>query len=185
MVRIVSGSKGGLRLKTKNDISTRATLEKVREAMFDMVMIYIPGAYVLDLFSGNGCLGIEALSRGASSLVLVEQDPRALSCIRRNLQMTGFGKQSRLISASVERTIPMLQKEGLKFDLIFMDPPYDHGFEKKIGELIAEHDLLSEDGMLIIESSSGTEVELSGLSRIREKTYKTTRFTFFERLENQ
>ena len=59
------------------------------------------------------------------------------------------------------------------------------GFEKKIGELIAEHDLLSEDGMLIIESSSGTEVELSGLSRIREKTYKTTRFTFFERLENQ
>ncbi len=185
MTRVIAGSAKGRHLVTPEGMNTRPTTDRLKEALFGMIQFDLAGSSFLDLFAGSGQMGIEALSRGASSLVLVEQDPRALSCIRRNLQLTGFAKQSRLISASVERAIPMLQKEGLKFDLIFMDPPYDHGFEKKIGELIAEHDLLSEDGMLIIESSSGTEVELSGLSRIREKTYKTTRFTFFERLENQ
>ena len=185
MTRVIAGSAKGRRLVTPEGMNTRPTTDRLKEALFGMIQFDLAGSSFLDLFAGSGQMGIEALSRGASELVLVEQDPRALSCIRRNLHSLGMEKASRVIASSVERAIPLLQKENRRFDFIYMDPPYDHGFEKKIGELVAQYDLLGESGILIIESSSGTAVELSGLSKIKEKIYKTTRFTFFERLENQ
>ena len=185
MTRVIAGSAKGRRLITPEGMNTRPTTDRLKEALFGMIQFDLAGSSFLDLFAGSGQIGIEALSRGASSLILIEQDPRALSCIRRNLSDLGFEKRSRLISSSVERGLALLEKEGFRFDFIFMDPPYDHGYEKKIGELIGEYGLLAEDGVLIMESSSGTVVDLDLLLKVREKVYKTTRFTFFKRLENQ
>ena len=154
MVRIVSGSKGGLRLKTKNDISTRATLEKVREAMFDMVMIYIPGAYVLDLFSGNGCLGIEALSRGAERCVFNDKDKECVKIIMDNLAYTGLEEKASVMMNDYTECLARLCTKGEKFDIILLDPPYGRGFIEPSVTLANKKDLCSDHCFVIAETDS-------------------------------
>jgi len=181
MTRVIAGSARGRHLVTPEGMGTRPTTDRCKEALFGVIQFDVPGSRFLDLFAGSGQIGIEALSRGAVSLDLVEQDRRAMSCIRQNLQSLNFTSQSRTWLMSVEKAILYFHQEHRQFDMIFMDPPYEHGFEEKIGSLIAESDLLSDQGMLIIESSSQTDVDLPGLVKIREKTYKTTRFSFFSK----
>ena len=184
MTRVIAGSAKGRHLLTPDGMNTRPTTDRLKESLFGMIQFDLPGCRFLDLFSGSGQIGIEALSRGADRACFVEQDPKALDCIRKNLKSAGFAGRSRVIASSVERALAVLSSEEEQFDIIYMDPPYEHGFEQKIGEMIGEYGLLREDGILIMESSSGTEVELSSLEKVREKVYKTTRFTFFERREN-
>lgn len=180
MMRVIAGSAKGRRLTAPEGLNTRPTTDRLKEALFGMIQFDVPGAEFLDLFAGSGGIGIEALSRGAVSLDTVEQEAKALSCIRANLKTVGFERRARVWAMPVERALRLLSSEGRRFDMIYMDPPYLKGWEEKIGALVAEYGLLKPDGILIVESSSETIVRVPGLDVVKEKAYKTTRFTFMQ-----
>ncbi len=178
IMRVIAGSAKGRKLKAPEGLHTRPTTDRLKEALFGSIQFEISGAAFLDLFAGSGGIGIEALSRGARTLDLVEQDAKALFCIRQNIKELSFERQTRIWAMPVERALKELAKEKRVFDIIFMDPPYLKGWENKTAALIAQYSLLGPKGLLIIESSSQTRVEAAGLVLVKEKEYKTTRFSY-------
>lgn len=121
-MRIVAGRHKGLRLFTpEKGAPTRPTTDRAREGLFSSLASEVPGSSFLDLFSGTGANGLEALSRGAERVVLVEKHPKALRCIRKNLGLVGSPPEVELVAQTVER---YLETTSESFDLVFADPPF-------------------------------------------------------------
>jgi 16S rRNA (guanine966-N2)-methyltransferase len=176
-VRVIAGSRKGHKLAAPHGLDTRPTSDRVRENVFNLVGP-VDGARVLDLFAGSGALGIEALSRGATSVVFVERDPDAVRTIERNLdklRLTG----ARVIHGDALRAIAQEAVAGAKYDLVLVDPPY--GMLTEIQPRLARHlpSLLAADGVLVVETDSRTEPELP-LAVRTSRTYGQTRITLFE-----
>lgn len=170
-MRIISGSAGGLRLQVPASV-TRPTSDRVREALFSTLGSRVAGSRVADLFAGSGALGIEALSRGAAAVTFVEQDRRAAAVIRDNLARCRLdGPQARVEVAGVRRWLRRLgaaaqvargggRPAGTLFDLVLADPPYVKrpGDSDHAADLLAAAelpDLLSPDGLLVVEVGAG------------------------------
>ena len=168
-MRIVAGEHRGRRLQAPRGRSTRPTADRVREALFSMLGD-VRGVRVLDLFAGSGALGIEALSRGAASVVFVERDTAAVAAIRRNLEAIGAAETA----VRRREVLGFLGSCRESFDLVFVDPPYDFA-PRLAGPLSAALPaVLSEDALIVTESSKRTPLELS-LPLTRERTYGDTR----------
>jgi 16S rRNA (guanine966-N2)-methyltransferase len=127
MMRIVAGSFGGRRLHPPKNRAIRPTSDRVREAIFSIIAEQIPDANVLDLFAGTGALGLEALSRGASRAVFVDQSAEANRLIRANVELCGVQDRATVMQKSIVQALRRLGKDGCTFDLVFMDPPYGRG----------------------------------------------------------
>lgn len=179
MTRVIAGTAGGRRLKVPEGEETRPTMDRTKEALFGIIQFELDGVSFLDLFAGSGGIGIEALSRGASSCDFVESGREALSCIRANLSALSMQDRAKVWPMSVERAMKEMAAKGRKFDIIFLDPPYHQGWEQKTVQLAEHLGLLKSGGLLIAESSSDTEVVSDGFTLEKVKTYKTTRFSFF------
>ena len=180
IMRVIAGSAKRLQLKTIDGLDTRPTTDRIKETLFNMISHEIADSCFLDLFSGSGAIGIEALSRGA---VFVEQNRKAMACIRENLTFTKLAKQSVLLEMDVLSALKRLEGK-YQFDYIFMDPPYRKMLEKQVLEYLSESTILSQDAVVIVESSLDTEfsyVEELGFSVIKEKIYKTNKHIFLER----
>ena len=137
----------------------------------------------LDLFSGSGAIGIEALSRGALKACFVEQSKSAMNCIRENLKNTKLDAYAELYETDVISALKRMK--GKKFDYVFMDPPYDMLLEKKVLEYLASADLLSEDALIIVEASIDTNfdyVENLGFTIVKSKDYKSNKHVFIEKV---
>ncbi len=152
MVRVISGSARGMKLVSPSGLDTRPTLDRVKEPLFSMLMPYIRGAKVLDLFAGSGALGIEALSRGAESAVFVDNSKEAQSCVKQNLEKARLLGAGRFVLGDSLRYLR--ESEG-GFSLIFLDPPYNGGLYEKALGLIYERKLLTEGGRIAVEWDSG------------------------------
>ena len=140
----------------------------------------IPDCRFLDLFSGSGAIGIEALSRGAASAVFVEKNPRACACIRDNLSFTKLADSGKLLNVDVLTALRMLEKEPA-FDCIFMDPPYNMGLEKQVLEYLTDSSVADENTLIIVEADLNTDfayVESYGYRLLRSKEYKTNKHVF-------
>jgi len=124
MVRVIAGSARGRKLKTVDSENTKPTLDRVKEAMFSMLMPYLPCSAVLDLFAGNGTLGIEALSRGARSAVFNDKSRECYRCIKENTVTAGFEASTEIYASDYRELISSLKKKRRKFDLVLLDPPY-------------------------------------------------------------
>ena len=183
MMGVIAGSAKGRKLLTPEGMNTRPTTDRLKEALFGMIQFDVPGAEFLDLFAGSGGVGIEAVSRGAARLDSVEQDAKALHCIQTNLKTLNFDQVAKVWPMPVERALQTMAAQGRKFDIIFMDPPYLKGWEDKIVSLVSEYELLKPDGFMIVESSSETTITSEALKLFKEKTYKTTRFSFLQPAE--
>jgi 16S rRNA (guanine966-N2)-methyltransferase len=176
-VRVIAGSRKGHKLDAPRGLDTRPTSDRVRENIFNLVGP-VEGARVLDLYAGSGALGIEALSRGATSAVFVERDPDAVRTIERNLdklRLTG----ARVVHGDALRAIAQEAIAGAKYDLVLVDPPY--GMLTEIQPRLARHlpSLVAADGVLVMETDSRTEPELPLAVRTSRK-YGQTRVTLFE-----
>ena len=179
MTRIIAGSAGGTRLEVPGQ-GTRPTSDRVRESLFGALesMDAIAGARVLDLYAGSGALGLEALSRGARSAVLVERGRSAAAVIRRNVAVVGkaFAASGAPASAIVQES-PVhgyLRHAAGPFDLVFTDPPYDLSDTEMTADLVALAPLLSAHAVVVIERakrSSPPDLAAAGLALIREKAY--------------
>lgn len=125
-MRIIGGEAKGLKLRAPKGTGTRPTSDRVREAVFSIVLARreLAGSEVLDLFAGSGALGLEALSRGAGRAVLVDQASGAVQAIEDNVVRLGYGNRCEVMRSSVDRALPRLERQGRLFDLAFVDPPY-------------------------------------------------------------
>lgn len=182
-MRVIAGSAKRMQLKTIEGMDTRPTTDRIKETLFNMISPYVAGCNFLDLFSGSGAIGIEALSRSAQEAVFVEQSPKAMNCIRENLRHTKLEKNAELIQTDVMSALKRL--DGKKqFDYIFMDPPYNQMLEKQVLEYLSTSNLMTEDGVIIVEASLETDfsyIEDLEFSVIKEKKYKTNKHIFLER----
>jgi 16S rRNA (guanine966-N2)-methyltransferase len=178
-LRVISGTAGGLLLKSPKRHALRPTQDRIRGVVFSSLAEKIPGARVLDLYAGTGSFGIEALSRGAERAVFVEQDREAVDCIRENL------RHCKLTGGDVRQSdaLAYLDQPGEAFDLIFADPPYD----KKPGPLNG-HPLLAKfaqrlcaKGLIVWEHFASQQIdETPEWSILRHRTYGETGLTFFQ-----
>ncbi len=124
-MRIIGGSAGGIRLESLDLDSLRPMLDRVKESLFNIIRLDVPGARVLDLFCGSGALGLEALSRGAESGVFVEQDPRLVELARENAELCALAERCRVLRADVlSLPVRLAPPSGLAAGLVFVDPPY-------------------------------------------------------------
>jgi len=179
-MRIISGSERGRRLKTPEGEHTRPTAEKVKEALFSIIQFEIEGRRVLDLFAGSGQLGLEALSRGARECVFVDNDKAAMQLIRDNAEKCRFTDKSKFFQTDYTTA---LKRPGEKYDIIIIDPPYKSGFHKKALELISGFDILSINGIIIVETEVETELpeSIGAISKLREYQYSRTKLTTYRR----
>ncbi len=184
-MRVIAGSAKRTQLKTIEGIETRPTTDRIKETLFNMLSPDLYDASFLDLFAGSGGIGIEALSRGASEAVFVEMNPKAMTCIKENLKKTHLEDRALTLQMDVLSAIKRL--EGKKqFDFIFMDPPYNHEWERKVLEQLFHGNILSLDGVIIVEASLETQmnyIEELGFEVIKEKIYKTNKHIFLSKNE--
>ncbi|GAB3058055.1 16S rRNA (guanine(966)-N(2))-methyltransferase RsmD [Intrasporangium mesophilum] len=180
MTRIISGSAGGRRLQTPSGPTTRPTSDRVREALFSRLEHrgLLEGTNVLDLYAGSGALGLEAASRGAVLVLLVESGKAAAKVIRANIKQVGR-PGVRLLADTVERALDGGPPGGIRMDLVLIDPPYDLSEDALAGVLasLVERAWLARDAFVVVERSSRSPqprwpegLELSGEKRYGETT---------------
>ena len=182
-MRVIAGSARRLILVAPKGNETRPTSDKTKETLFNCLMPYIGGASFLDLFAGSGAIGIEALSRGASSCVFAEKSKEACECINKNLATTHLADKAVLEKGDVLGLISKLERKG-PFDIIFMDPPFNCDLEKAAIKLISQSNILSDDGIIVIEASNETDFSYLGelgYDIFKIKEYKTHRHVFIKR----
>lgn len=148
-MRLTGGQSRGRRLKRPRAAGLRPTSSRVREALFDILGPRIEGACVLDLYAGTGAVGIEALSRGARRAVFVERDKSAARLIRENLALLGRDGAAEIVVLPVEASLAALTLRAERFDVVFLDPPYDPGITHEV--LSSASRLVLPGGTLIVE----------------------------------
>ena len=182
-MRVIAGTARSLPLKTPEGMDTRPTTDRIKETLFNMLQTKVGGSVFVDMFSGSGGIGIEALSRGAAHASFVEQSKKAMECIKDNLKYTKLSDRAEFYETDAVNALSRM--EGKKqFDYIFMDPPYNQLHEKRVLEYLSNSMLLSDDGIIIVEASLETDfsyVEELGFTIIKEKEYKTNKHIFLEK----
>ena len=151
-MRIISGSARGTKLFTLDGTNTRPTLDRVKESVFNIIQNKIEDAIVLDLFAGSGAIGLEFLSRGAQKAYLCDYSKEAIQMINKNLEKTRLIEKTKIYNTDYMETLKRIEKENVKFDIIFLDPPYKLDLSIKALEQISKSKLLNEEGIIIIET---------------------------------
>jgi 16S rRNA (guanine966-N2)-methyltransferase len=177
-LRVIGGIAKGKRLKTRKVKHLRPATDFVKEALFNILMLKVPGSVFLDLYAGSGSIGIEALSRGALRACFIEKDPGNAALVKENLKITGFTEKAEVFIGDVLYLLPLLQKKDYQFDLIFVDPPFRQGLVKPTLELIWELRLLSPEGVAITRSATGEEIT-TVKNPFRQKRYGDSVLMFF------
>ena len=185
-MRVIAGTARRTQLKTLEGLDTRPTTDRLKETLFNMLQYDLADCVFLDLFGGSGGIGIEALSRGASFCVFVEQNPMAAECIRDNLKATRLEEKALVMNCDALTALNRLEGKDYRFDYIFMDPPYDQGLERQMLEYLAHSAMIDKQSTVIIEASLGTSfdyLEPIGFILEKNKKYKTNRHVFVYRGE--
>ena len=176
-MRVIAGSAKRLQLKTLDGLETRPTTDRIKETLFNMIAPFLYDCVFLDLFSGSGGIGIEALSRGAKEAVFVEKNPKAMECIKSNLKTTRLEKKALTLTKDVMAALYCLEGERT-FDYIFMDPPYHQELEREVLHYLKDSELVYEDTVIIVEAAKDTDfsyIEDFGYAVIKTKEYKTNK----------
>lgn len=176
-MRVISGSARGLKLLSPEGLDTRPTTDRVKESLFNILQPYIPCDAVLDLFSGSGALGIEALSRGCEKAVFVESSVNALAVTEKNIEKARFLSRAKIIKSEA---LAFLSECHERFDIIFLDPPYDKGLLEPVFEKIFTGKLLSPDGIIAVETKhDGEKIENGNFEIIKYAKYGKSAVSIF------
>lgn len=175
---MISGTAGGRKLYAPKSHNIRPALDKVKGAVFN-ILFDVEGMRVLDLFAGTGAIGIEALSRGASHATFVDMSKEAITIIKKNIELCGFTERSRIFPRPVNVALEYFMKQGEKFDLVFVDPPYLKALVRPTLEMIAGADILKHGGRIIVEHHPKEPVNhVSGLTLTGTRKYGQTLVSF-------
>jgi 16S rRNA (guanine(966)-N(2))-methyltransferase RsmD len=179
-MRILAGALKGRRLVTPGGAVTRPTADQVRLALMDALAPRLAETRWLDLFAGAGGVGLEALSRGAAHVTFVERDRRAVAALRRNIAALGLAARTRVLAEDVRRALDRLTREGARFDLVFVDPPYASGFADLALARLAAGGLVTADGVVVVQHSTKHPPD-AGAARwraFRRRRFGQTTLTF-------
>jgi len=181
-VRVISGTARGLKLIAPKGLNTRPTTDRIKESLFNIINFSLPDSIFLDLFSGSGAIGIEALSRGAKKAVFVDNSAESISVIEKNLKNAKLYDKSIIIKNNAFNAINIMKKDNIKFDIIFMDPPYNAEITARTIENIYNADILNKSGFIIAEQSQNDKTpDFKGFFVFKSKQFgKTTKMTFFK-----
>jgi len=180
-MRVIAGKARRIPLVAPSGKDTRPTTDRIKETLFNIIQDDVPGCMFLDLFSGSGGVGIEAISRGAKQAYFVEFGKEALGCIRANLTKTKLSDQAVVLPVEVTYAISKLEKMGQVFDVVYADPPYKKDFEPKILDLLASSKIVKPGTLVIVESSLETKpdyVDENAYEIEKIKEYKTNQHLF-------
>lgn len=170
-MKIISGKYRGRILEGFDLKGTRPTMDRVKESLFAMIQEYIPNSTVLDLFSGSGNLGIEALSEGADYAYLVDSNFKAVNVIKKNIKKIGI-EQVEVWNKDYKKALEDLKKENKKMDIIFLDPPYKTDYIEESIKKIEQDNLLELDGIIVCESDDLNKIIYSKkFISVKEKKY--------------
>jgi 16S rRNA (guanine(966)-N(2))-methyltransferase RsmD len=182
-MRVIAGKARRLQLKTPEGFETRPTTDKIKETLFNILNPYLADADFLDIFSGSGAIGIEALSRGAKYAAFIENSKPALECIRANLRFTKLEEQAEIFNLNAVDAIRALEVKGKVFDVIFMDPPYNCLLEKEVLLALQDSNLIYCDSIIVVEASLKTDFDYLADTKFRifkQKEYKSNQHVFIE-----
>lgn len=187
-MRVIAGKARRLPLKTIEGTDTRPTTDRIKETLFNMLQGDIPDSFFLDLFSGSGGIGIEALSRGAKEAYFVENNKKAAECIRDNLKFTKLEEDAVVMECDCLMALDRLERRDIVFDIIFMDPPYHKEYEIRLLQRLKDSPIAGEDTKIIIEAALDTELSNAGklgFTVEKEKRYKTNKHIFLRKMTIQ
>jgi 16S rRNA (guanine966-N2)-methyltransferase len=180
-MRVIGGHDRGRRLRAPRGLGTRPTADRVRETLFDVLGPAVAGARVLDLFAGTGAVGIEALSRGAERVVLVERDQSALRALRANLAAVGAARAAaRVVAGDVLQVLPELGVQEGPFDFVFVDPPYATSLAGRTLQVLTAARICRDGTEVVVQHSTRTALpSVAGLSAHRRpRRFGDTALTF-------
>jgi len=183
-MRIIAGKYRGRKIKMPKGKGVRPTQDRVREAIFNVIRESLPGSKVLDLYAGSGAFGIEALSRGASLSIFVDNNINCISAIRYNLGQLEIGKQnSQVLKKEAVTAISELNNKSTTFDIIFMDPPYHKGLARNTLIKIDSCDILSGRGLVVLEHFAKDDMpeRAESLVRFKQKRYGDTVVSYYRK----
>lgn len=178
-MRVIAGSRRSLPLKTLEGDNTRPTADKYKETLFNCLQIDVPESLFLDLFSGSGAIGIEALSRGAKRAILVENNKQALDIIKQNIHFTKFENEAEIVKSDVISYLSRLGK--VDFDIIFIDPPYGKGLEREALEILSTKSFTNPDFKIVVEAKLEEDFSFIDDTKFmiyKTKNYKTNKHVF-------
>lgn len=151
-MRVISGTARGTKLNSIDDLSTRPTLDRVKESLFNIIQPRIEDSVVLDLFAGSGAIGIEFLSRGCKTAYLCDKSNKAVSMIHQNLEKTRLQSNAKIINNDYRKCLYSLSEKNIAFDIIYIDPPYKDDIAVDSVKMILSLKLLKQNGIIIIET---------------------------------
>jgi len=181
-MRVISGEAKGRRLKAPTGDRIRPTADRVKETLFDILGERVQNARVLDLFAGTGSLGIEALSRGARSVLFVDEAGEAIRLISDNLERTEMGSRAEVWRSNALSALARLKKLGRQFEIVLLDPPYGYGHIESIMRRLRRVRLSSRRGLIVIEHDKRTELpeRFGSMQRLDQRRFGDTTVSFYE-----
>lgn len=182
-MRIVAGKYGSRSLKSPKNDATRPTQDKIKGAIFSSLGNMFDGGNFLDCYSGTGNMGLEAVSRGMNHATLVDNNKGAVSVIKENVKSLKADKETKIICGNI---FSVLERLTLKYDVVYIDPPYAKQENEKLLQRLDDLDLVKMNGIVVIESLQ-EEIwpdQMASFIKYKEKTYGITRISYFRR-ENE
>lgn len=174
-MRVISGVARGTKLNSIDSTDTRPTLDRVKEALFNIIQNIIDDSIVLDLFAGSGAIGIECISRGAKKAYFCEKSHEAVKMIRQNIEKTRFTDKSEILQQDYKKALKNYSVRNIKFDIVFLDPPYKNDIAVDAVQDIIELGLLEKNGVIIIETDE-KERELKELEKLQVEVYDLRKY---------
>ena len=178
-MRIISGTRRGHKLMEFSGDDVRPTTDRVKESVFNLIQSFVPDAVCLDMFAGSGALSFEAVSRGAKKAVLIDKDKRSVDIIKKNAQALGFMDYCDIRNMSCFDYINGIRE---KFDIVFLDPPYNKGLIEPVLTVLSDNDVLNDGGIIVLESDETDFYgEIGKLHIYKQRKYGRTYITVYQK----
>lgn len=171
-MRIISGKLRGRVLKGYNIEGTRPTMDRVKESVFASIQDYLSDSVVLDLFAGSGNLGIEAISNGANKAYFVDNNKECIRVIKDNVSTFKISENSVILQKDYKEALKYFGSIGIKFDIIFIDPPYKYNIKNELLKMIMDNNILSDEGIIVFEYQYDEELkDINYFRLLKNKRY--------------
>ncbi len=185
-MRVIAGKYKGRRLKTMSGGTTRPTTDKVKESVFNMIGPFFDGGNVLDLYAGSGSLAIESVSRGCDFAICVDRSFSAIKIIQENIEWTKDPLKFKLMKAEAKKALTVIAEQTLKFDYIFLDPPYADQEITTIFKLLTDKKLFSENCIIVCEVAKEVDLpdNMAGCHIWKKQVYGITKVVIYKKEEH-
>lgn len=184
-MRIISGIARGRKILSPESSETRPTLDRIKESIFNIIQNNVYDSIVADIFSGTGSLGLEAASRGSKMTYVVDKSPSAFSFLTKNIENLKFGEFCKALNMDAYAALEKLHKENIKLDILFIDPPYLKNLIPPAIKIVADKNLITEDGIIVTKIDSSEDI-FEGYGNIKlydKRKYGNTTVCFYRRGE--